>query len=301
VGLVIRRDQFPDKLFAPPKRTGLLPDGANPVYDKEMRAEIFSQGTLMLRVVIQVSMFLAIPIMAWCLYLRPGLAAWYVAYVILFNLMVGPVFSAGSVTSERERETLDLLLTTLITPMQILMGKLVSGLRVSSVLTMFLLWPLLLACVMVGDLRHNFLAMLAFIAIVLMTCLTTANLALFTSVISKKSSVSLILSYMVIGTLFIAPLGVERFVVTFFPERNISQQVQQQAYLSPISTAFAMPLAIDSRAGAIGNANPQVEGEFQARYGWKQFGLFMLVYSLLNVALVGAMAWLFTTRWRVAH
>src|SRR5438552_4912811 len=43
VGPVIRRDQFPDKLFAPPKRSGLLPDGANPVYDKEMRAEIFSQ------------------------------------------------------------------------------------------------------------------------------------------------------------------------------------------------------------------------------------------------------------------
>ena len=26
VGLVIRRDQFPDKLFAPPKRSGLLPE-----------------------------------------------------------------------------------------------------------------------------------------------------------------------------------------------------------------------------------------------------------------------------------
>ena len=55
VGLVIQRDQFPDRLFAPPKRTGLLPDGYNPVYDKEMRSELFSQGTLMLRVVIQVS------------------------------------------------------------------------------------------------------------------------------------------------------------------------------------------------------------------------------------------------------
>src|SRR5262249_15698624 len=39
VGLVIQRDQFPDRLFAPGKRTTLLPDGANPVYDKEMRSE----------------------------------------------------------------------------------------------------------------------------------------------------------------------------------------------------------------------------------------------------------------------
>ena len=59
VGLVIQRDQFPDRLFAPGQADDLLADGANPVFDKEMRSEIFSQGTLMLRVVIQVSMLLA--------------------------------------------------------------------------------------------------------------------------------------------------------------------------------------------------------------------------------------------------
>ena len=103
----------------------------------------------MLRLVIQVSMLLAIPLMAVCLYGKPDLAPWYISYVVLFNMLVGPVFSAGSVTSERERQTLDLLLTTIISPWQILWGKLISGLRVSSVLTSFLLWPLLLACVMV--------------------------------------------------------------------------------------------------------------------------------------------------------
>ena len=112
VGLVIQRDQFPDKLFAPAKRDTLLEDGVNPVYDKEIRSEIFSQGTLMLRVVIQVSMLLAIPLMAVCLYIWPQYAPWYIAYVVIFNMLVGPVFSAGSVTSERERQTLDLLLTT---------------------------------------------------------------------------------------------------------------------------------------------------------------------------------------------
>ena len=64
IGVVIDRDLFPDKLFAPAKRTDLMPDGTNPVLDKELRSEIFSQGTLMLRVVIQVSMLLSIPLMA---------------------------------------------------------------------------------------------------------------------------------------------------------------------------------------------------------------------------------------------
>src|SRR4051794_17256135 len=114
VGLVIQRDQFPDRLFAPDKRDDLLPDDANPVYEKEIRSEIFAQGTLMLRLVIQVSMLLAIPLMAVFLYIYPQWVGWYIAYVVVFNMLVGPVFSAGSVTSERERETLDLLLTTTI-------------------------------------------------------------------------------------------------------------------------------------------------------------------------------------------
>ena len=156
VGLYIKRDEFPDKLFAPPKRTSFMEEGINPIYDKEMRSEIFSQGTLMLRLVIQISMLLALFVMAACLYIAPAYAAWYISYVMLFNMLVGPVFSAGSVTSERERQTLDLLLVTLVTPWQMLWGKLFSGLRVSSVLTSFLLWPVFLACMMPLPFWHQF-------------------------------------------------------------------------------------------------------------------------------------------------
>ena len=48
--------------------------------------DIFSQGTLMLRLVVQVSMFLALPLMAFCLYWKVDLAPWYIAYVLLFAL-----------------------------------------------------------------------------------------------------------------------------------------------------------------------------------------------------------------------
>ena len=94
VGMVIRSDQFPDKLFAPAKRSDLMADGVNPVFDKEMRSELFGQGTLMLRLVIQLSMVLALPLMAVCLYIKPTWAPWYTCYIVLFNVLVGPVFSA---------------------------------------------------------------------------------------------------------------------------------------------------------------------------------------------------------------
>lgn len=295
VGLVIQRDQFPDRLFAPPKRDDLMEDNANPVYDKEIRSEIFSQGTLMLRLVIQVSMLLAIPLMGCCLYIWPQWAPWYICYVVVFNMLVGPVFSAGSVTSERERETLDLLLTTDISPWQILWGKLIAGLRVSSVLTLFLVWPVLLACVMVSLYWTNLLSVLAYLAIILMTCLTTAMLALFCSVLFQKTSMSLMTTYLMIIVLFCTPLAANFFAASFFPDAPVTQQLEWLGSTSPFSAAFAVPLDVGITSTETSAAN-----ELQAIGNWPLVGFFALFTAVINGGLLLTMMWLFNTRWRVA-
>jgi ABC-type transport system involved in multi-copper enzyme maturation permease subunit len=290
MGLVIQRDSYPDRLFAPASRTDLLPDGANPVFDKEMRSEIFSQGTLMLRVVIQVSMFLALPLMGFLLYPWPELAPWYIAYVILFNMLVGPVFSAGSVTSERERETLDLLLTTTLSPGQILWAKLISGLRVSSVLTMFLLWPLFLAVVMVPTYwtkLNNLLAVLAYVVIVAMACLTTATVALFCSVMLRKTSSSLMTTYLLIVVVFTAPLAISYFAGTFFPGTVATQLVTRIGFSSPFSVAFSLPI------------DPMTAKSDLQLPNWRFFGSYCLWYAAFNGILLSTMAWLFNARWRM--
>ncbi|MDP6442236.1 MAG: ABC transporter permease subunit [Pirellulaceae bacterium] len=290
VGLVIQRDQFPDKLFAPAKRETLMDDGANPVYDKEIRSEIFSQGTLMLRLVIQVSMLLAIPLMAFCLYILPRHAPWYIGYVVVFNMLVGPVFSAGSVTSERERETLDLLLTTTITPWQILWGKLIAGLRVSSVLTIFLLWPVLLACVMVSSYWTNLPAVGAYLAIVLMSCTTTAMLALFCSVLFRRTSISLMVTYLLIIVLFCCPLAVTFFADTFFPTDAWTQFLHQASISSPFAAAREVPLDVDFT----------LDDTEKDPGSWMLFAGYTAFTALLNSALLLIMIWLFNTRWRVS-
>jgi ABC-type transport system involved in multi-copper enzyme maturation permease subunit len=289
IGLVIQSDQFPDWLFAPRKRTDLLADGDNPVFDKEMRSEIFSQGTLMLRVVIQVSMVLAIPLMAWFLYIRAHLAPWYISYVILFNMLVGPVFSAGSVTSERERETLDLLLTTILSPGQILWPKLLSGLRVSSVLTMFLMWPLLLAVAMVDTYWSNLPAVLGYVVIVLVVCLTTATVALFCSVMFHKSSVSLVTTYLALAILFLLPLGVRFFATTYFADAPATAWLAQAAIASPFAAAFELP--IDAALPDVDYVPPN----------WEFLGMFVAFYLALVAMLLASMAWLFNVRWRMDY
>ena len=246
VGLVIQRDQFPDRLFAPPKRADLLPDNANPVYDKELHSEIFAQGTLMLRLVIQVSMFLAIPIMAVCLFMLPVHAPWYMAYVITFNMLVGPVFSAGSITSERERQTLDLLLTTTITPWQILWGKLVTGLRVSSVLTAFLVWPVVLACAMVPYYWRNLLSVAVYLGILVLTCLTTAITALFCSVVFRKTSMSIMTTYLIMIVLFCAPLS-----ILFFTQTFVAPQGAERDALETVKSTMAQGQSLDEAVIAL--------------------------------------------------
>ncbi|HMP07514.1 MAG TPA: ABC transporter permease subunit [Lacipirellulaceae bacterium] len=287
VGLYIEREQFPDRLFAPPKRTTFLPEDANPVYDKEIRSEIFSQGTLMLRVVIQISMVLALVIMVIPLFLMPWLAAWYIAYVLLFNMLAGPVFLASSVTSERERSTLDLLLTTLITPWQMLWGKLLSGFRVSAVLTFFLMWPVFLACLMPSEFWSNLPTMVGYFAIVALTCGTTAITALFCSTVFRRSATALVASYALIATLFLAPVAAKAFVGTFARQSAASEAVQWLQPLSPFAAAFNLPM----EAADHSNLN-----QIRVAIFWGH----LAVGLIYNVVLLGATMWLFQRRWRVA-
>jgi len=298
IGLVINRDQFPDRLFAPPIRDTLMPDGINPIYDKELRSEIFGQGTLMLRMAIQISMMVAMILMAVCLFMYQTLAPWYFCYVVLFNVLVGPVFSAGSVTSERERQTLDLLLTTIITPWQILSGKLISGLRVSSVLTAFLLWPPFLAFIMPSGYWGNWPSFVCYLVIFVLTCLTTATLALFCSTIHRKTSASLITTYTVILLLYLAPPAVSLFAQEYFPDRFSETALTAMTITSPFSANLNIPLNPENLSSP--SSTDTARYDYALQDFW-HFGAYVCVAILINSVLFGIMTWLFYNRWRVAN
>ena len=241
-------------------------------------------------------MGLALFVMAVCLFIRPEYAAWYIAYVLLFNMLVGPVFSAGSVTSERERQTLDLLLTTLVTPWQMLWGKLLSGLRVSSVLTSFLLWPVLLACLMpLLGFWSNLPTVFGYLVVVGLCCVTTAMTALFCSTIFHKSATSLICTYLVIVVLFVGPLAAGFFAESFFSGTHGAVLVDRLGVFSPFSAIFALPLDIEHGDGNSGvPATAAVSsnlGLYFGHVGWS---------VLYNGLLLLAMMRLFQVRWRVA-
>ena len=283
VGLVIQPDQFPDRLFAPPKKQQLLPDGANPVYDKEIHSEIFSQGTLMLRLVIQISMLLAIPLMGVFLFWLIDRAGWFVVYVMVFNMLVGPVFLAGSMTSERERQTLDLLLTTTLTPWQILSGKFLVGFRISAVLTSFLLWPLLLGTALNNQFWSNWPSVLGMLAIVLVMALVGAVIALLCSLFQRKSSLALISTYVILLLLYVAPPALVALlrILEFAPEQLAVARWLGVA--SPFSAVFALPL--DENLSRHVDGGPAQIGDLPLVAGYFVFNACLLAASWLAMFL----------------
>ena len=296
VGLVINRDQFPDRLFAPPRRTGLMKDNVNPIYDKEMHAELLSQGTLMLRLVIQISMILAIPLMAWLLFVRAELTGMYMIYVIIFNMLVAPVFSAGSITSERERQTLDLLLTTIITPWQIFWGKLLAGFRVSIVLTMFLLWPFLLATILnsiadVSNYLTKWPSLLAFVGIVIACCTTNSIVAMFCSSLLRKTSVAMMVSYLILLVLYALPFAVWGLAATFSPDENFINTTRWCGVTSPMIACLSVPFDLTGNSRQSSEEIPLL---------WAQVAGYFAVTTLIASGMIGLMLALFRNRWTVS-
>ncbi|GAB5403489.1 MAG: ABC transporter permease [Aureliella sp.] len=297
VGMIIQRDQFPDKLFAPPRRTALMRDGSNPIYDKEIHAELFSQGTLMLRLVIQISMLVAIPMMAVCLFIYPAFCPWYICYVLMFNILVAPVFSAGAITSERERQTLELLLTTTLQPWQILSGKLLAGFRVSYVLTMFLMWPVVLALVlMMGVFYSNWLAVVCYFLIVLAAAIFNSVSALLCSAICRKTSVSMLASYSLLVVVYFLPLA-GWYIATNVPHLESSlPAVKQAGVASPLMATFWVP----RDSNITGYDNSLGSGTIDPGAGdWPMVVGYFLVTGVVIALMFGLIVAFLQNRWRL--
>ena len=254
-----------------------MPDGTNPVYDKEIHSEIFSQGTLMLRLVIQISMLLAIPLMGIFLFWKIEHCAWFSVYVVVFSMLVGPVFLAGSMTSERERQTLDLLLTTTLTPWQILWGKFIVGFRISAVLTSFLLWPLLLGTALNISFWSNWAAVLTMFIVILIVCLVNASIALASSLFTQKTSIALLTTYTILLLLYVGPPAtLEVMQILEFQPQNITT-MEWTGISSPFSALFAIPL--DAYLKNDFDDEPANVGNLKIVLGYMLFSLSLLTLT----------------------
>lgn len=298
VGLYIDRDAWPDRWFAPAKRETLMEDGLNPVYDKEMRSEIFSQGTLMMRVLIQIGFVLSIVLLP-VLYFATTYAFVFPCYLVLFNVLLGPVFSAGSITSERERQTLDLLLTTTVSPWSIVLGKLLASLRVSTVLTLLMAWPLVLGVVLnFSQYVHVLPSIAGFVILILLTCISTTVIGMFCSTLVRKTTHSMLLTYSVIIVLYFFPPAYEFFVRYFLDRYDGLIFADTLSVFSPFSAASRLPAFDNFSNGLVIPFKSRINELGFGQY--LHFSVYFLATLLLNGTLLGILIHRFNQRWQVS-
>ncbi|MCW8131063.1 MAG: ABC transporter permease subunit [Planctomycetota bacterium] len=246
-GLVLVRDRFPDNLLAPPKTDELLPDGTNPIFQKEIRSEILGRGTLFLRLIIQISMFLSVVFLTF-LYLQKEHV--FVDYLVVFTMLVAPAFASTTFTQERERGTLDLLMTTLIKPGQIIVGKFLSCCRLSFFLTgligITLLFYLLVGYSQAGGgagFIERCMYFGVYILILAVTIVLETSLGMFLSMISRSTMQSMILTYTSVLLIFGAPVAARALMLLTMPENTFNQyksQVDWACFTSPFQAVYSV-------------------------------------------------------------
>lgn len=109
--------------------------------------------------------------------------------LILFSV---PSFTAGTIAGEREKQTLDILLTTRLKPMQIILGKLFSS--ISSVLLLYISsLPILGICFAIGGIEWK---SLFYLTIVIICCsIFLGSIGIYFSTKMKKSIPATVVSY----------------------------------------------------------------------------------------------------------
>ena len=116
---------------------------------------------------------------------------------LLFILVVlsVPAVAGGSISLEREKKTLDVLLTTNLNPWRIITGKLEASLGVVLILTVSAL-PVLSLVVVFGGIGLGGLLLMA--GGLLLTGIFVGSIGIFCSVVFKRTTLATVLSYVIV-------------------------------------------------------------------------------------------------------
>lgn len=126
-----------------------------------------------------------------------GQTLFYSTYLMLLVLVVflSPAFTAGAISGERERKTIDLLITTLLPTHSLVLGKLISALAYIVLLILAAL-PIQSLAFMFGGIILS--EMVIGTLLLLVTALIVGSVGILVSSIVKSSIASTVLTYAVI-------------------------------------------------------------------------------------------------------
>ena len=137
-----------------------------------------------------------------------------VALQFALIVLVAPAMTAGSVSGERERQTLDLLLVTNMSPVRLVLGKLLESFGFLALLVVSSL-PVMSMAVLTGAAALTDVLVSA--AFLLVTALELLSLGMFFSSLFKRTVSSTVVTY-----LAVFGLGVVTLLPLFYDTKRIS-------------------------------------------------------------------------------
>lgn len=194
----------------------------NPVFEKELR--MFERTIKLSWIVFSYNMILAIVTIAifydmlntskytgaveYANMIQIYIIIAYIQFAML--LLIVPGLTAGAISGERERQTLDILLSTQLKPWQIIIGKLESSLSVVLLLSITSI-PIVSSVFIFGGIKLIDLGILIILLVV--EAVFIGTIGLMFSAIFKKTSTATVLTY---ATLLVIFLGSYLIVQGFY-------------------------------------------------------------------------------------
>lgn len=198
----------------------------------------------------------------------------------MFMLII-PAITASAITGEKERKTLDLLLSSKMKPREIIFGKIESSLYMVRILA-FSSFPVLALSMAYGGIR---LWDLFFVFIyLLISTLFVGSIGIFFSSISGKTTTSTALSYACILFVFIGTFG-----IVYFANRVLRLQAEDLGmyhgvggwfYVLLINPAISFSDLISSQI-----SNISMVEEWSQRFGLMESGFIIRHFRIIGIVL----------------
>ncbi|MBO4336671.1 MAG: hypothetical protein J5842_01190 [Lachnospiraceae bacterium] len=118
-----------------------------------------------------------------------------IAELCIVALLV-PITTAGAITGEKERQTFDIMMTTQISPLSIVIGKMMTGISRTMIYVIASI-PIMAVGFTIGGI--SWWTLLFYLALVLVLAIFEAAIGLFCSSVCKKTVTAIVMSYIIIA------------------------------------------------------------------------------------------------------
>lgn len=204
-------------------------------------------------------------------------------------MFIVPVLTATSITGERERQTLDILLSTNLSPMKIVLGKLMSTVTRVTLLIISTM-PIYAINFLVGGISFNELIILTIFFI--STTIYVGSIGIFMSTIFKTSKSSTVASlimvlFAVVGTLLIGYIVISRDYYNTIQNSNVSTYIINLPFWMYINPAIEFIYILMKQSG-ISEVTPKMLSYTNLN---KMFIISLINQGIITILLILLSAW----------